>query len=704
MKKDNQEQLLTKRNQLRKDRNKLKQLERQTSKQLSNLEVEFHWIKSNKFLSILRPSKMKRFIRTIGAYALGRRNWKNVYSKTYKSKKASNDLKKYRYALYNEGFTKKTEEDLRQLFVETNNKYLKRAIAWELVLWYSNRQTREGAEMALHYLNTALKGEKDIDERRRKAIVASECYLKTNNDQQAKEILHKVLSKHIHPDLFFACANVEKTIDGRFYWINKVFEFYHLDMLQYEGKSNKVMYDNLKTNTTSKKVIAESKVSVILPVYNSEAGISTAMESMLQQTWQNFELIIVDDCSTDGTVKVIKEYMEKDSRIKLFSTERNSGPYVARNIGLTHASGEFVTVNDADDWSHSQKLEIQATHLIENVQFIANTSEQARMTEDLKLYRRGTRGKYIFSNMSSLMFRRKEVIKEIGYWDRVRFAADGEFKRRLMLVFGKNAVVDLKTGPLSLPRQSHASLTGNSAFGYDGFFMGARKEYVESFTNFHQCAPNLRYTPDEHDRLFPVPYPMLPTREKGPRHIDIVMVGDYYHLDERSTDLLLGELKKNRELGLTTGLVQMGRYNVQKNTFNKKIRNMINGQDIQMVVYGEEIECFVIIIRNVFCLQEWQQYIPKIKSITTLIVIDELLEKRYNSTSKLILRQCLRNNLKYFNKRGQWYPLDEKVKQQLISLHDTRYIDLAKETWINNDEHNEEKYALRIKDWVVDLK
>src|SRR5690625_5707723 len=102
--------------------------------------------------------------------------------------------------------------------------------------------------------------------------------------------------------------------------------------------------------------------------------------------------------------------MKKDSRIKLFSTERNSGPYVARNIGLTHATGEFVTVNDADDWSHAEKLEKQVNHLIDNPDVIANTSEHARLTEDLTLYRRGTPGRYIFPNMSSIMFRRKPVV------------------------------------------------------------------------------------------------------------------------------------------------------------------------------------------------------------------------------------------------------------------------------------------------------
>src|SRR5699024_2541167 len=102
---------------------------------------------------------------------------------------------------------------------------------------------------------------------------------------------------------------------------------------------------------------------------------------------------------------------------------------------------------------HREKIERQVTHLMENQHVIANTSEHARLTEDLKLYRRGTPGKYIFPNMSSIMFRRKQVVEKIGHWDSVRFAADGEFKRRLLQAFGRQSYVDLQTGPLSLPRQ-----------------------------------------------------------------------------------------------------------------------------------------------------------------------------------------------------------------------------------------------------------
>src|SRR5699024_11452555 len=96
--------------------------------------------------------------------------------------------------------------------------------------------------------------------------------------------------------------------------------------------------------------------------------------------------------------------------------------------------------------------------------------------------------------------------------------------------FGQKAYVDLKSGPLSLPRQSVSSLTGSSAFGYDGFFMGVRKEYVESLEYHHDRADNLYYAYPQVTRPFPVPEPMWPEREEkaeGWRYFDVVLAGDF---------------------------------------------------------------------------------------------------------------------------------------------------------------------------------
>src|SRR5690606_39232932 len=126
-----------------------------------------------------------------------------------------------------------------------------------------------------------------------------------------------------------------------------------------------------------------------------------------------------------------------------------------------------------------------------------------------------------------------QVMDKIGYWDSVRFAADGEFKRRLIKTFGKESYVDLESGPLSLPRQSVSSLTSSSAFGYNGFFMGARKEYVESLEH-HHAKDELYYPYPLTTRLFPVPEPMWPRKEEkvdGKRKFDIVIAADFRKID-----------------------------------------------------------------------------------------------------------------------------------------------------------------------------
>lgn len=101
-------------------------------------------------------------------------------------------------------------------------------------------------------------------------------------------------------------------------------------------------------------------VSVIMPVYNVEAYVGTAIASVLAQTFQNFELIIVDDGSTDGSARQIAQF--QDARIRLLRQE-NLGLSAARNTGLRAARGEFVALLDGDDCWHPEKLAQHVSHL-----------------------------------------------------------------------------------------------------------------------------------------------------------------------------------------------------------------------------------------------------------------------------------------------------------------------------------------------------
>ena len=107
-------------------------------------------------------------------------------------------------------------------------------------------------------------------------------------------------------------------------------------------------------------------VSIITPSYNSEKFISQTMESVLSQTYQNWEMIIVDDKSPDDSNIIIEKYIKQDKRIKLIKLNKNSGPAVARNVAIKEAKGRYIAFLDADDVWYPNKLEKQIAFMKEN--------------------------------------------------------------------------------------------------------------------------------------------------------------------------------------------------------------------------------------------------------------------------------------------------------------------------------------------------
>lgn len=103
-------------------------------------------------------------------------------------------------------------------------------------------------------------------------------------------------------------------------------------------------------------------ISIIVPLYNVETYLSWCLDSIMAQTYKNFELILVNDGSTDGSGRICDEYASKDQRIKVIHQE-NSGPSIARNVALDLMTGEYVTFIDSDDVVHHRYLEV----LLENM-------------------------------------------------------------------------------------------------------------------------------------------------------------------------------------------------------------------------------------------------------------------------------------------------------------------------------------------------
>lgn len=98
-------------------------------------------------------------------------------------------------------------------------------------------------------------------------------------------------------------------------------------------------------------------VSVVMPAFNAQAYIRQAIDSVRGQSFQDWELIVVDDCSTDQTRKLVAQYAQADGRIRLVENRENLGAAGTRNCGIAHSRGEYVALLDCDDYWHPQLLE-----------------------------------------------------------------------------------------------------------------------------------------------------------------------------------------------------------------------------------------------------------------------------------------------------------------------------------------------------------
>ncbi len=183
------------------------------------------------------------------------------------------------------------------------------------------------------------------------------------------------------------------------------------------------------------------KISVVLPVYNCELYIKEAVDSILNQTFSDFELLIIDDCSNDNTVDLIKEY--NDERIKLTLKEKNSGYTESLNWAISIAKGEYIARMDGDDISMPTRFEKQIKVMEENPKIIVcGTNGKVLGSERLMIRPEKHQDIYLFMFISnpiihpSIMIR-KTVFKTFSYnkstepsedydlWSRLIF--EGEF-------------------------------------------------------------------------------------------------------------------------------------------------------------------------------------------------------------------------------------------------------------------------------------
>jgi FkbM family methyltransferase len=278
------------------------------------------------------------------------------------------------------------------------------------------------------------------------------------------------------------------------------------------------------------------KVSVVLPAYAAEGSIEWVLDSLLRQTWRNLEIIVVDDCSPDGTCEVVERVAARDPRVRLIRKSVNEGAYPTRNVGARAATGHYITVHDSDDWSHPQKIELEVAALELHPNRKAVITHWIRVAENLEIVGPWIpRGNLFDVNFSSLMFERS-LLDRMGVWDTVKISGDAEFFYRMRALFGDATVLKLPSRQLlSLSLAREDSLTRAKATHLRSLYYGLRWNYRDAYLGWIG-----RIGPDGDAgiveaatgrRRFPVPIGCLPKRPDN-LHFGLVVVGDFAEPDE----------------------------------------------------------------------------------------------------------------------------------------------------------------------------
>lgn len=178
------------------------------------------------------------------------------------------------------------------------------------------------------------------------------------------------------------------------------------------------------------------KVSIIMTVFNKQKHLNLAIKSILNQSYSNIELIIVEDCSTDNSKKIIKKY-ENKSNVKIIYNDENIGCYASRNKALNIASGEIIGFQDADDYSLKKRIKKQIKYMLKynllmcgcNIvrsNFDKLLEDEKRMLIELKK----DNLKEYFGYATLLMY--KKVFKKYGNFIERRKGMDMEFGERIL--------------------------------------------------------------------------------------------------------------------------------------------------------------------------------------------------------------------------------------------------------------------------------
>jgi hypothetical protein len=419
-------------------------------------------------------------------------------------------------------------------------------------------------------------------------------------------------------------------------------------------------------------VDAPQRISVIVTTFRPGIELLTAVRSLVEQSWPNLEILVVDDGSPPEHDQFLARCGALDHRIRLLKLDANHGTYVARNAGLEAASGEFVTFQDSDDWSHPRRLEHQAVPLLQEPALVATLTDGLRVTDDLVITRPGRLHRLL--NTSSLMFRRDAVLRRIGYFDQVRKAADSEYHLRIEATFGTHAVHRDRSDVYALVRLSGGSLS--RADFRAGWMHPARAAYRSAYHLWHQriragaASPYL--PPVDGRRPFPVPahLRLAAPEPASPARYDVVFASEWRPFGGPQKSML-EEIRALTRRGMRVGVAQLEALRfmkVRSGHLCQPVQELINDGTVDHLLLCDEVETSLLVVRYPPVLQFAATQPSRIRARQVLILANQAPFERDGTDYRYVPQACTEVASQLFAVEPRWCPMGPAVREPLEAM------------------------------------
>lgn len=340
-------------------------------------------------------------------------------------------------------------------------------------------------------------------------------------------------------------------------------------------------------------------ISVIMPTFRPDEGLITSVRSLLAQSHQNLEIVVVDDCSGAESAAIYSSVEHCDPRVEVVHLETNSGAYLARNAGVAVARGDFIAFQDGDDWSHPERLRRQVQPLMADPSVPATLSRAIRATEDLVCTWVGATTQR--TNASSLVMPRA-TWEAVGDFLPVRKGGDSEFEGRIRALLGEITVLP---EPLAITRLRGGSLS-RSDFR-PGWHSPDRVNFRNTFRHWHRSIPQRGSdispeSPGRQNGTLPFPVPRR-FRERVPGSpLPADRLGTVFMTDA-SVESPLSEAGGDQRALLAApgplGVVHLEDFGTVRRSwvpFREGLLDLAQAGDVELIAATDRVECATLVV------------------------------------------------------------------------------------------------------------